>query len=136
MKITRRGVLLGILAASGGTLAYQRFPWHVAFRSPMEEFLLQLLQVVAVPDPVQVGEAHLRASPHLRDQPQSLLDSVFRDLLPLAPGGTAEELAAALREKARRQFEAGDVMRAGNWILARAEVELCALVALDRRPAR
>ena len=134
MKITRRGVLLGVLAASGGTLFYQRFPWHVATRSEMEDFLFRLLQVVAVPDPVFVGEAHLRDMPALKDQPQTLLDAVFTDLLPLAPGGTVEELAAALRDKARRQFETGDFMRVGNWILARAEVELCALIALDRRP--
>ena len=47
MKITRRGVLLGVLAASGGTLAYQRFPWEAALRSDMEDLLFRLLRVVA-----------------------------------------------------------------------------------------
>ncbi|MCP3957119.1 MAG: hypothetical protein GY719_04645 [bacterium] len=136
MKITRRGVLLGVLAASGGVLAYQRFPWEVAQRSEMHDFLFRLLEVVAVPHPLKVGEAHLRATPGLKGQPQKLLDAVFTDLLPLAPRGTVEELATAMRDKARRQFETGDVMTVSTWILARAEVELCALIALDRRPVR
>lgn len=134
MKVTRRGVLLGVLGASSATLAYRRFPWQVALRTPIEDFLLDLLRVIAVPNPVQVGEAHLRAVPDLRDDPRSLLDAVFGHL-PLATAETTEELAAALRERARRQFETGDVMRVSHWILARAEVELCALVALDRRPS-
>ncbi len=134
MKITRRGLLLGVLATSGGTLAYRRFPWHVALRSPIEDLLLELLRVVAVPDPVHVGEAHLRATPQLREQPQSLLDSVFADLPPA--GDPLPELAAALRQRARQQFETGDTMRVGGWILARTEVELCTLVALDRRLSR
>jgi hypothetical protein len=137
VKITRRGVLLGVLGASSAALAYRRFPWEVALRSPMEDLLLRLLQVVAVPNPVLVGEAHLLAAPHLRNEPQSLLDSVFADLPTATAGGAenlVERLAAALRETARRQFETGDVMRVGGWILARVEVELCALIALDRRP--
>ncbi len=135
MKLTRR-VLLGVLAATGATLAYRRFSWQVALRSPIEDLLLGLLRVVAVPDPMRVGETHVRAAPHLKDNLQSLLRSVFADL-PSATGAAGEQ-AAALREKARRQFETGDTMRVDGWILARVEVELCALVVLDRRssPAR
>ncbi len=137
MKITRRGALLGLLAASGTVLAAQRFPWEPALRPELDDFLLELLRVVAVPDPVQVGEARLRAEPHLKHSPQSLLDSVFADLpaAGAAPGELAATLAAALRERARRQFEAGDTLQVNHWILARVEVELCTLVALDRRPS-
>ena len=135
MKVSRRGVLLGVLAASSGTLAYRRFPWQVALRSPFEDFLLDLLRVVAVPDPVQVGEARLRADPSLKDQAQNLLDSVFADLSAIPETEEpAEALAAALRERARQQFETGDTLRVNHWILAQVEVDLCTLVALDRRP--
>ncbi len=133
MKVTRRGVLLGVLAASGATLAYQRFPWEAALRTPMEDFVLELLRVVAVPEPVALGQARLREDPSLKREADRLFDSVFGDL-PVATAGTARELAEALAEKARRQFETGDVVRASGWILARVERDLCTLVALDHRP--
>ncbi len=135
MKITRRGALLTLLAASSATLAARHFPWTLATLSSVEGFLLELLRAVAVPDPVLVGEARLRAEPALKTDPQALFESVFQDL-PLETAASPRQVAVALGEKARRQFEAGDVVRAQNWILARVEADLCALVALDGRPGR
>ncbi len=130
MKITRRGALLGLLAASGTVLAAQRFPWEPALRPELDDFLLELLRVVAVPDPVIVGEARLRQAPELKADPWPLFESVFADL-PLATAASARETAAVLRATAMRQFETGDVVRAHGWILARIETDLCALIALD-----
>lgn len=135
MKLSRRGALLGILATAGATLASLRFPWQVALGSPVEDILLELLQVVAVPDPLHVGEFYLRALSDLPERPEKLMDSVFGDL-PAAPVDVTRELAEALREKAQRQFEAGEMMQVGGWILAPVEVELCALIALDVRSRR
>ncbi len=84
---------------------------------------------------VLVGEARLRAVQHRGDDPRKLLDAVLPDLL-AAGGGSARGAAVALREKSRRQFETGDVVSVDGWILARAEADLCALIALDRFPER
>lgn len=132
-RISRRGVLLGVLAASGTALAVQRFPWEAALRAELDDFLFELLRVVAVPDPVRVGEARLREAPDLAADGQALLDAVFADL-PVATAETARELAELLRDAARRQFAAGDIVLAGGWTLARIEADFCTLIALDRRP--
>ncbi len=131
MKVTRRGVLLGVLGASSAAFAAQRFPWEPALRSEIDDFVLELLRVVAVPNPLRVGEARLGRTPELKDDPRRLLDSVFADL-PVAAVASARELAVILRDTALRQFETGDVVRAHGWILARVEADLCALIALDQ----
>lgn len=131
MKVTRRGVLFGVLGASGVAFAARRFPWEPALRSEIDDFVLELLRVVAVPNPMRVGEARLRRHPELKDDPGGLLDAVFADL-PVATATSARELAALLRQTARRQFETGEVVRAHGWILARVEADLCALLALEQ----
>ena len=76
-----------------------------------------------------IGEAYLR---QLKVEPAraSILEHTGGTLQILATAGDQEAALAALVSAVRRDFQDGRILQLEGWVLARTEVELCALTLL------
>jgi hypothetical protein len=97
----------------------------------------RLLELVALPDARAVGQAVLPMLGH--PSRQALVEGLGSRLSALA--GQTDlgccrfgDLQLAFEEAVRADFEAGRSVLVGGWVLARTEVEFCALAALGAGP--
>jgi hypothetical protein len=76
-----------------------------------------------------LGSAYLERNPDEAD-PDTLV-SILLQGVPAEVTAARESLAPRLRERNRRDFEAGDVIELDGWILGRTEARLYALASLS-----
>lgn len=136
-ELTRRRMLQGILALGlaplagcggdrGGGRGGSRGGSRNGDHSPILLLLHGLLQEVALPDPLQVGRAHLQNTPTERD-PSLLLEAVFADL-PLA--ADLPHLRRTFAQRLREEFTHQQTITTDGWLLALSESRFCALLAI------
>ncbi|MCG8455577.1 MAG: hypothetical protein MI919_04790 [Holophagales bacterium] len=128
-RFGRRQLLLGLLAASATAWAALRLPSSRIWRSPTEQLLAALIRAVPLPDPLTVGQNHLRRHPELA-RGDGLIRSVFDDL-PLGEGTDIPTTVEAFRARAMSEMQRGEIEVADGWYLPRSELLLCTLLAAE-----
>jgi hypothetical protein len=121
-ELSRRRFLQGLLSLGLAPLV----GCGAGDRSPVFSLLDGLLQEIALPDPLRVGQAHLRDQPADRD-PSQLLQAVFADL-PLHRD--LPHLCRAFAQRLRSEFTAQQTVQVDGWLLARSEAQFCALLTI------
>lgn len=118
---TRRRLL------AAGMLLIGAAPWQRAAANDQPALQARLLQLVTQPDARAVGWA---VWPALGQPTREALSAQLGHRLHVAAHRGFDALHQAFEQAVQADFAAGRCLQVSGWVLARTEVELCALAAL------
>ncbi len=125
-QLSRRALASGALGLVGLATAVRHLPSLLTGPSRAQRLIRELVNLVAVTEPIAVGRFYFAAQPGVK-----ATDLVPQVLAELPLGGPVEGIRQAFRQKLVDDFEAGRTIRLDGWYLSETEAQLCALVALE-----
>ncbi|HEX4930381.1 MAG TPA: hypothetical protein VFV62_06685 [Gaiellaceae bacterium] len=133
VKLTRGALLTAAAAAAGAAAVESLQPWRALVTVTPARPAARLTGLLGDRmSAARIGRAYLSVTPAEADA-----DVLIARIAEAAPGGAAavesassDELRALLLAAARRDYDAGRLVRVDGWLLAASECRLCALAAL------